>query len=66
MTVTAEVARQVRRWRAEPAGMTWREIATEADAVWGTDSAGDQRFGMALCEASAKVLGEDPAAEPWN
>jgi hypothetical protein len=52
ITLTTEMARQVREWRAE--GCSYRAIAALADQTWGSDSGGNQLFG------------ENPNAEPWN
>lgn len=65
LTLTEHMARQVRAWRVDQDG-TWRVVASLADEAWGSDSGGNQIFGMELCEASAKLLNEDPNAEPWN
>ena len=64
LTLTTEIARQVRQWRAD--GYTWRAIAACADDAWGTDSRGNQLFGEDLCLESARLLGEKPNADPWN
>lgn len=47
---------------------SWREIAAAAHAWrWGEwNPPTNQLMGMALCEAAARMLGEDPAADPWN
>lgn len=63
--LTPERARQVRKWRVQD-DLTWRGVAHEADAAWGTSWNGNQLYGMELCEASALMLGENPAADPWN
>lgn len=65
LELTPERAQQVRQWRAGQ-GCTWRAVAAHADATWDTAWNGNQLFGMDLCEASARMLGENPAAEPWN
>ena len=64
VTLTIEIARQVRQWRAEDC--SYRVIAALADQTWGTDSDGNQLFGIDLCLESAAMFGEDPNAEPWN
>lgn len=63
--VTEERAREVRRWRVD-LDSTWRGVAWEAEEAWATRLGSNQLFGMDLCEASALMLGENPAAEPWN
>lgn len=64
LTLTPEIARQVRTWRADD--YTWRAIARSADETWGTSSRGNQLFGEDLCRESARLLGENPDADPWN
>ncbi|MFC3502829.1 hypothetical protein ACFOOK_17865 [Micromonospora krabiensis] len=64
LTLTTEIAQRVRQWRAD--GYSWRAVAVGADETWGTDSRGNQLFGADLCDQSARLLGEDPDAEPWN
>jgi hypothetical protein len=65
-TVTEEQAREVRSWRVD-ADMSWRDVADEAEAAWGVNSfGGNQLYGLALCWLSAKRLGEDPDADPWD
>jgi hypothetical protein len=63
--LTPERARQVRQWRVDE-DCTWRAVAARADEAWGTTWNGNQLYGMALCEHSARLLNENPAAEPWN
>jgi hypothetical protein len=63
LTLTAEVALQVRHWRAE--GSSFRVIAACADEAWGTDTRGNHLFGEDLCLESARMLGENPYADPW-
>ncbi|MEH1165165.1 hypothetical protein V6V47_07240 [Micromonospora sp. CPCC 205539] len=65
VSLTIEVARQVRQWRVEEE-YSYRGVATLADETWGTDSGGNQLFGIGLCAESAALLGENPNAEPWN
>ncbi|MGW0216539.1 hypothetical protein ACWDXH_19325 [Micromonospora chokoriensis] len=62
--MTSDIARQVRQWRADD--YTWRAIAAAADQAWGSESRGNQLFGRDLCLESARMLGEDPEADPWN
>jgi hypothetical protein len=64
LVLTADIARQVRQWRAD--GYTYRAIAARADETWGTDSRGNQLFGVDLCLESARIFGENPNEEPWN
>ncbi|PWR07242.1 hypothetical protein DKT68_19375 [Micromonospora acroterricola] len=64
LTLTADIARQVREWRAD--GYSWRAIAACADDTWGTDSGGNQLFDEDLCRESARLLSEDLNADPWN
>lgn len=64
LTLTTDIARQVRQWRAE--GYTWRAIAAAADQTWGTESRGNQIFGRDLCLECARMLGENPNADPWD
>ena len=63
--VTRERARLVKKWRCDD-DLTWRGVAASASDAWGGDNGSNQLFGMELCEASALLLGENPAAEPWN
>ncbi|MCW2141122.1 hypothetical protein [Actinoplanes cyaneus] len=65
ITLTPEIARQVRRWRVEEE-CSWRVIAALADQTWATDTRGNQLFGEDLCRESALVLGEDPNDDAWN
>jgi hypothetical protein len=64
LVLTEDIARQVRLWRA--GDYSYRAIAGSADETWGTDSQGNQLFGIDLCLASARMLGENPNADPWN
>lgn len=64
LILTTDMARQVRRWRAD--GYTWRAIGAAADQAWGTASQGNQLVGRDLCLEAARMLGEDPDADPWN
>jgi hypothetical protein len=63
--MTPERAAQVRKWRVEDGG-TWRWVAGEASAAWGTDWGTNQLAGMCLCRAAAAVFGEDANESPWN
>lgn len=69
-SMTAEQAKAVREMRVHQE-LTWRGVADEfterfPDADYARGLAGNQILGMALCEAAALKLGEDPNAEPWN
>jgi hypothetical protein len=64
LVLTADIARQVRQWRADD--YSYRAIAACADEKWGTDSQGNQLFGEGLCLESARMLGENPNVDPWN
>ena len=63
--MTPERAAQVRKWRVEDGG-TWRWVAGQASAAWGTDWGTNQLAGMCLCRAAADMLGEDANEAPWN
>jgi hypothetical protein len=65
LELTLERAQQIRTWRCLD-DCTWRAVAAHADEAWGTAWDGNQLYGRDLCEASARLLGEDPAADPWN
>lgn len=65
ITLTLEIARQVKQWRVEE-DSTWRVVAALADERWGTETQGNQLFGEDLCRESALLLGEDPNSEPWS
>jgi hypothetical protein len=47
LTLTDDIARQIRRWRVEE-GHTWRMIAERADDTWGIDTQGNQMAGEDL------------------
>jgi hypothetical protein len=63
--MTPERAAFVRRLRVDD-DLTWRGVAGECSAAWGTDWDENQGVGMFLCEIAARLLGEDPDAPPWN
>ena len=68
--LTAKQAQVVRSLRVDR-GFSWRAVAAEfcerfPDAEFAEGLAGNQLLGMALCEAAARMLGEDPDAAPWN
>jgi hypothetical protein len=65
LVLTVEMARKVRAWRVDREG-TWRGVAAMADDAWDAGTGGNQLFGRDLCEASARLLGEDPDIAPWN
>jgi hypothetical protein len=65
LTLTPEIARQIRAWRADDE-YTYRAIAARADETWGSHSNGNQLFGRDLCIASAEILGENHTTDPWN
>ncbi len=50
--------------------LSWRGVALETYAEWGADALWEpptnQLAGMALCEAAAHVLQEDPHKFPWQ
>lgn len=60
-------ARVVRKLRVDD-GYTWRAVAVACHTEWGGnwEPAGHQGMGIVLCEAAAKMLGENPYDEPWN
>ncbi len=49
---------------------SWRTIAALCHVEWGQDALWEphtnQLAGMALCEAAATKLGEDPERSPWQ
>jgi len=65
--LTPDRAREVRAWRVD-GGYTWRAVARAASEAWDApwEPPSNQLAGQALCEAAARMLGEDPEAEPWN
>jgi hypothetical protein len=63
--MTPGKAAQVRAWRVDQ-GNTWRGVAYEASATWGSRFGSNQLYGRELCVAAATLLGEDPDADPWN
>lgn len=65
LDLSPDMALIVKNWRCVE-GQTWRGVAACADQTWHTTSHGNQLFGEDLCQASARILGEDPHAEPWN
>jgi hypothetical protein len=69
-SLSIEQARAVREMRIDW-GFTWRRVAEEfferfADVDYDRGLAGNQFFGMELCRAAARQLGEEPDSEPWN
>jgi hypothetical protein len=68
-SISLDRAAAVRRLRVDE-HHTWRGVSHEfyelfPDAPY-AELAGDQIPGMYLCEAAARLLGEDPNAAPWN
>ncbi|MFI7009535.1 hypothetical protein [Streptomyces sp. NPDC050145] len=63
--LTTEMARQIRAWRVD-GEYTWRAVAQAATERWGSAYGSNQLYGQDLCEAAARLLGENPAQEPWN
>ena len=49
---------------------SWRAVAGAIHKEWGADAMWEpetnQLAGMALCEAAAAMLGEDPERQPWQ
>ncbi|MFF0413128.1 hypothetical protein ACFYUY_22135 [Kitasatospora sp. NPDC004745] len=64
-TLTPEMAARIRTWRVDEE-YSWRAVAEAASELWGSKWGSNQLFGADLCEAAARVLGEDPHREPWN
>lgn len=67
-----EMTEDVRRWRCERA-LTWRSLAGEWTNIhgrelfnWPDELKEHQDLGVDLCEAAAKVFGEDYLVPPWN
>ncbi len=60
-------ALRIRELRSQ---LSWRGVAVETYAEWGADALWEpptnQLAGMALCEAAAHVLQEDPHKFPWQ
>ena len=69
MQMTMGRARAVRRWRVDES-CSWRAVAFKTHEAWGDDAAwtppDNQLAGMALCEAAAKLHGENHEKLPWN
>ncbi|CCK24979.1 hypothetical protein BN159_0600 [Streptomyces davaonensis JCM 4913] len=64
-TITTEMAVQIRAWRVDE-DFSWRAVAQAATELWGSPYGSNQLYGQDLCEAAARVLGENPHQEPWN
>lgn len=63
--VTRERAEQIRVWRVDE-GCTWRGVASAATVAWAIREEANQMLGVELCQAAARVLGEDARKDPWN
>lgn len=63
--VTLDMASQIRQWRVDQ-DRTWRGVAAAASRAWGLTFGSNQLFGEELCNAAAKLLGENQNEEPWN
>lgn len=65
--MTMERAVRIRELRKT---YSWRAIARQTHCEWGADAMwapeSNQLAGMALCEAAAAMLGEDPERLPWQ
>ena len=65
--MTRERAVRIRELRAT---LSWRAVAQASFKDWGPDALwhpeNNQLAGMALCEAAAGLLGEDPEKPPWQ
>lgn len=62
--ISEEEARWIRVLRVD-LGCTWGRVAELFARATG-DSDTTQMHGEDLCRWAAKMLGEDPAEEPWN
>jgi hypothetical protein len=65
VVVTAGRAQQIRGWRVDQE-LTWRGVAAAASVEWELGHGANQLYGMELCEAAARLLGEDPNDALWN
>ena len=65
--INPEVARAIRRLRVEE-GCTWRMVSERLEALYPGENygGGNQLLGEQLCEAAARMLGEDPHSSDWN
>ena len=65
--MTKERALFVRKLRCDE-GYSWRALARACHDAWGADwePPSNQIMGISLCEAAARMLGEDPEKEPWR
>src|SRR5712664_253227 len=63
--ITEERARWIRVLRVEKR-FSWRAVARAASKEWGFVENSDQPMGSLICEAAARMLGEDGQAKPWN
>ena len=63
--VDRELAQLIRAWRVDEE-QTWREIADRVTSHLDLPRSTNQIAGRNLCLKAARLLGEDPDAEPWN
>lgn len=66
MEMTRELAVKIRRLRVADQNLTWRGVAGSISSELNLSHGTNQLFGRDLCNAAAKLLGEDPNEEPWN
>ncbi|MEU5265037.1 hypothetical protein [Amycolatopsis sp. NPDC021455] len=59
-----ELARLIHRWHADE-DRTWRDIAALVISHLGLPHDAGQLAGRDLCLRAARLLGENPDAEPW-
>lgn len=68
-SMTTDRAREIRRLRVEER-LSWRGVARATADAWGQEAIWEPRSnqpaGMILCEAAARLLGEDYLEDPWN
>jgi len=68
-SMTPDRAREIRRLRVEER-LSWRGVARATADAWGREAIWEPRSnqlaGMILCEAAARLLGEDYLEDPWN
>ena len=64
--MTRELAVKIRELRVADESLTWRGVAGNISAEFGLSCGTNQLFGRDLCNAAARLLGEDPDKEPWN
>lgn len=63
--VDRELAQLIRAWRVD-GEQTWREIAAHVASHLDLPPSTNQIAGRDLCFKAARLLGDDPDAEPWN